>query len=108
MGQQDFWLRSKQQSVFKNAPVERLFSKTIARQQQFLPLLVPQGKGKHAVKVFHHRRAVFFIKMRQYFGIRCAAKRMATLFETAPQFPVVIDFTVKNYGNSLVFVEGGL
>jgi len=51
--------------------------------------------------MFDHIPAVLFVKMRQDFSVRGAAKRVAALFQIVAQLAIVIDFAVEDYGNAL-------
>ena len=69
VGQQHFRLRREQERAVEHAPVQRLFTKPIARDEQSPALLVPQCEREHAVQMRDHILAVFFIKMWQDFGV---------------------------------------
>ena len=68
---------------------------------------VPQRERKHAVELADHSVAVLFVKVRQHFRVRSAAKCMSTLFELCAQLAIVVDLAVEDYRDALVFVEAG-
>src|SRR5258707_1386113 len=104
MRQQDLWLGRKQQSLIKDTPIQRLLTKAIARDEKLSPSVIPQREREHAVELRDHVPAVFFVKMRQNFGVRSAAKGVATRFQVRAQFAIVVDFAVENHGDAFVFV----
>src|ERR1700732_1405147 len=108
MRQQYFRLGSEQQRAVKHTPIERLFAKTIARDEQTTTTVIPQRKGEHAVEMLNHLTAVFFVKMRQDFGVRGTAKRVAARFQIGAQLAVVVEFAVEDHGYTLIFVESRL
>src|SRR5215217_2268403 len=108
MGQQNFRLRSEEQRVVKHAPVKRLLSEAIARDQQTASAAIPQSEGKHAVELADHSVAVLFVQVRQDFGVGSAAKCMSTFFEFRAQLAIVVDLAVENYRDAPVFVENRL
>src|SRR4051794_39943051 len=108
MSQQNFRLRSEEQRVVEYAPVKGLLSEEIARDQQTASAAIPQSEGKHAVELADHSVAVFFIQVRQDFGVGSAAKCVSTFFELRAQLAVVVDLAVEDYGDAPVFVEDRL
>src|SRR6185369_14253054 len=108
MGQQNFRLRSEEQRVVKHAPVKRLLSESIARDQQTASAAVPQSEGEHAVELSDHSVAVLFIQVRQDFSVGSAAKCMSAFFEFRAQLAIVVDFAVEDHGDAPVFVENRL
>src|SRR5688572_4359586 len=105
MGQKNFWFRGEQKCVVKNAPVERLLAKPIAREQQPVPPEIPKRKGKHAVELVYHVIAIFRVEMRKDLGVRHCLKRTAALLELFTQLAIVINLSVQNDSDTLVFVE---
>src|SRR6266542_2039812 len=99
MRQQDLRLGSKQQPAIEDAPVEWFLAETITGNEQTPAFVVPKRKRKHAVEMLDHSRSMLFIKVRQNFRVRSAAKGVATLFQISAQFAIVIDFAVQNYGD---------
>src|SRR6266498_2952214 len=108
MREQNFGFGSKQESVIKNPPVQRLLTKPIPCNEQSVAFQIPQGKGKHAIKVLDHFVPIHFIQVRQYLGVGFASERVATSFQINPQAAIVVDFSVENDGDSLVFIENRL
>src|SRR5215216_5473075 len=108
MGQQNFRLRSEEQRVVEHAPVKRLLSEAITRDQQTASAAVPQSEGEHAVQFADHSVAVLFVQVRQDLGVGSAAKCMSTFFELRTQLAIVVDLAVEDYGDAPVFVEDRL
>src|SRR2546426_5067784 len=108
MREQNLRLRSEQQCVAEDTPVERLLAKAITCYKKSAPFRIPQSKRKHSVHVLDHLLAVLFIKMRQHFRVRRASERVATFFQVLSELAIIVDFTVEDDGDALVFVEGGL
>src|SRR5436309_14403618 len=108
MRQQDFRLGCEQQRAVEHAPVKRLFTEAIARDEQAPPLIVPEREGEHSIEMLDHFAAVFFVEMRQDLGIRSAAKSMTARFEIGAQLAVVVNFTVEDDRDAVVLVEGRL
>jgi hypothetical protein len=69
MRQQDFWFRREQQRAIENAPVEWLFAKPIASDEEPFSSVVPQSEGEHAIQVLDHFGPVLFVKVRQNFCV---------------------------------------
>src|SRR5918993_1156295 len=105
MRQKNFWLGREQQRVVKNAPVERLLAKPIAREEQLVPPEIPKRKGKHAVELVHHVVAILSVEMRKDFGIRHRLKRTAPLLKLFTQLAIVVNLSVQNDCDTLIFVK---
>src|SRR5688572_15979171 len=108
MREQDLRFRREKQSTIEHTPVQRLLAKSITRQEQAAPAIVPQREREHAVNVFDHIAAVFFVKVREHFSVRSAAKSMPARFEVRAQLAIVVNLTVENYRDAVVLVEDGL
>src|SRR6266566_5174536 len=104
MREQDLRLRREQQSLIKDAPVQGFLAKAIAGDKKTSTSVIPQREGEHAVEMRNHVPAVFFVKMRQDFGVRSAAKGVPTRFQVRAQLAIVVDFAVEDHGNAFVFV----
>ena len=105
MREQNFWFRSKQQRSIEDAPVKRLLAKSIARDEQATFPIIPKREREHAIEMLDHITAIFFVKMRQDFRVRFAAKGVAASFQIRSQFAVVIDLAVENYRDAVIFIE---
>ena len=55
-----------------------------------------------------HFGAVFFVKMRQSFSVRGAAKGVPARLRVGAQLTVIVDFAVEDNRDAAVFVEGRL
>src|SRR5205085_5751551 len=106
--QQNFRLRSKQQLIIEDAPVERLFTETVARYEELAAARIPEREREHSVKMLDHPCAVLFIKMRQNFRVRLAAKRVPARFQFFPKLAVVVNLAVENDAHLTVFIQGRL
>ena len=88
--------------------VQRLLAHPIARQQKNLPRLVIQCNGKHAAQFLHAVRSHFLVEVKNDLGVRMGIEAVAAAFELPAQLRKVIDFTVENDPEALVFVVNGL
>ena len=84
---------------------QRLLPQPIAGQHQLLPPGVPDGQGKHAVKVCNEFWPVVFVEMDQHFGVALSAEAMPGPFQSAAEVAEVIDFAVENDPHGAVFVR---
>src|ERR1041385_1171909 len=108
MGQQNFRLGREDQRVVEDAPVQRLLSKAVARDQESTPAAIPKSKGKHAVELADHSVAVLFVQMWQHFSVRSATKLVSALFEIDAQLAIVVNLAVEDDSDRAVFVENRL
>ena len=76
----------------------------IPNQQRPLIGEIANYKGKHAIEAFAHGSAEFFVKVKQYFGVALSGELMFAMLQLMPQLPVIVDFSVKNYRHTLVFI----
>ena len=78
------------------APEQRLLPQVIAREEQFLRLSVPDGKGEHAVQIAAYAAAPQLVAFENDLRIALCAKDGALGFERQPQLPVVVDLAIEN------------
>src|ERR1700678_1303049 len=85
--------------------MQRLLAEPIPRQQQpFLPLVI-KCEGKHTAQLLHALRAHLFVKVNNHFRIGVRGKAVAAALQLRAQFGEVIDLSVVNNPNTLVFIE---
>src|SRR5215813_14580482 len=108
MGQQDLGLRREQQFAIKDAPVKRFFAEAVAGNKQTPAVMIPKREREHPVEVLDHFPAILLVKMRENFGVRSAAKGVPALFQIGAQFAIVVDLSVEDDGDAVIFVESRL
>src|SRR5262252_3098100 len=84
--------------------VERLHSQSIARNEQFLPALIPDREGKHAAQIVDAGGAVFFIEMENCLGIAVGAINVAPRFEVSTIICMIVDLAVVGDVETIVFI----
>ncbi len=87
---------------------ERLLPSPVARQNQPLPAVVPKRQGKHPVQFADEVRSSLLIKVNDHLAVRMGFEFVPALQELLAEFPVVIDFAVKDEGEVPCFVRKGL
>ncbi len=75
--------------------VDGLDTKAVARENQALPGLPPEGYCEHPVELFEAALVPFEERVQDYFGIGAGVKPVPELFELATQIGVIVDFAVE-------------
>src|SRR2546423_10806636 len=74
-----------------------LFADAVAREEQLLPALVPDGEGEHAAQVLRTIRPVLLVGVDYRLRVAVGAELVAEVFESLLEFAVVVDFAVEDY-----------
>src|SRR4051794_19331759 len=84
--------------------IERLFPHTVANQHELLLASIPEGKGKHAVKIGDTLLPLLLVEMNDGLHIRVGAQIVPPGLQNAPQLAMIIDLPVARDGNRAVLV----
>ena len=80
---------------------KRLYPNTVSGKKQTPFLLLPNGKGKNPVALFHAVRSKSGVGVEQHFGVGMAGKTVPQFQQVMAQFLGIIKFPVINQGISL-------
>jgi len=98
----------KAQALAVPGQVEGLDAEAVAGQEQGVPVLVPEGEGKHAVEAFQAGFAPGVIGLQDDFRIPVGKEAVAHAAQFPAQFPVVIYGAVENQGQLQLRIVHGL
>jgi len=106
VGEESLHLRSEHQPAGDVAPVEGLLTQAIARQEQALSGLVPEGKREHAVHQLQAVQAVAFVEAKEDLGVTASVERDAFGLEIVAETRIVVDLAVVDEALSGAAVHG--
>src|SRR5207247_1217783 len=84
--------------------VQGLDSEPIAREGDALAGPIPDGEGKHAVKMFDRAVAFLLVQMKDGFRVAPRSVLMAAGLQAGPQIRMVVDLAVEDDPHRAVFV----
>ena len=84
--------------------MKRLYPQPVPKKAEAPPFLVPEGDGKHAVKLMNELRARLFIKMDYDFRVRLSFENVSPRLQLATQRKEIEYFAVINCPDGLVFI----
>ncbi len=106
MGQQRLELGAEdEQPVGQQRVMKRLHAEPVAREEQRLPVAVPQREGEHAAEALDAGFAPLLPGMDDHLGIAPGVKAVAALGELGNQLLVVVDLAVEHDHHAAVLVE---
>src|ERR1700676_1283220 len=85
--------------------VERFDPERIACKKDPIFPTIPKNECKHSAHLIKHRFATIGIQMKQNFRVALRNKTSSLLFQFRTQLAVVVDLSVKNYGERSIFAE---
>ena len=85
--------------------IERLHTEAIAGDEQFALVLVPDGEGKHAAQMLDATASVFFVEMKNGFGVTVGVVNVAARFKCRTKVGMVVDFTVVRNVEGSIFIS---
>ncbi len=94
----------EKQSPAVLAVVQRLDAEPVARHEQLPAGFIPKRKCKHATQMFNAVLTVLFVEMYDRFRVRARGENVPPGFQIAPQFAVVVDFSIEHQVNRAVLV----
>src|SRR5918993_5556619 len=97
-------LRRKEQLVIVGGVIQRLDPEPIASDQQPALAAIPDSKCEHTLQPVEARGSVGFVQMKNRLGIAPGPVTMARSFHFTTEHGVVVDFTVENDPQTVVFV----
>ena len=108
VGEDRLDLRTEDQPPMIVVVIERLLTDPVAREEQAVARLVPDGNGKHAIEAFQAIRPPFFIGMQDDFGVAVRAEHMAFRLQLRTQIEEVVNLAVKDNAAGLILVPNRL
>src|SRR6476620_12231344 len=105
MCKESLWLGGIQELAVKDAVVEWLLAESVAGEDQFFLMRVPQSDREHSIQVLYKRVAVFFIQVRDDLGVRLRDKSVAFRLELTSHAAIVVQLAILHGDHALVFVE---
>jgi len=106
--QNGFDLGGEDQLVAMPVVVQRLDAESVADEDQFALLAIPDGEGEHAVEQLDAIRPIFFVSMYDDFRVGSALEGMAFGQQRVANLLEVVDLAVVGYPDRAVFVGHGL
>ena len=103
-----FDLGAKDQPLSIPVIIQRLLAKAVTGREKAPTLPVPNGEREHTAQVLDTIITKLFIRMNNGLGIAIGVKVMPTLLKFFAKFKVVIDFSIVDDENALIFVKYGL
>jgi hypothetical protein len=88
--------------------IQRLDPEPVANKHKPPPVLIPECNGKHAVEVINEVQSVCLVGMCDGFGVGLRVEMMPLRFKVSAQHGVIIDFSIKDDLDGLVFIVHGL
>ncbi len=105
VGKDGFQLGPEQERAVVEQRVEqRLDAEPVAREEQHIPVPVPQREGEHAAEAIDAALAPGLPGMDDDLGIAARMEDMAERLQFGNQFLVVVDLAVEDDADRLVFV----
>ena len=87
---------------------QRLLADAIAREEQRLVALVPNGESEHAAQVFGAIDAILVVSVHDGLSVAVGIEPVTTAFEFLAQLAIVVDFAVENDPPRLVGIVNRL
>src|ERR1019366_5989874 len=99
-------LRGEREAAAGEGPVEeRLLPRAVAREEQAPLLGVPQREREHARELGDAVGAVILVQLENYLAVAPRSKHVPSLHEAGPELGEVVDLTVDDDPDGLVFIE---
>ena len=91
-------LGAKDKAVGDLRVKQRLYADAVPCQKQSAGTVLPDGKGKNAVALFHTAGAPVHIGLQKHFRVAVCLKYCALLFQLCPQFGGVVQLAIVDNG----------
>ena len=88
--------------------INRLLAKAVTGREKTPTLPVPNDEREHTAQVLDTIITKLFIRMNNGLGIAIGVEVMPALLKFFAKFKVVIDFSIEDDENALIFVKNGL
>ena len=105
MGKQRFEFRPEEEGAVVEQGVEQRFdAEPVSGEKQGFAVAVPEREGEHAAEAVDTAFAPGFPGVHDDFGVAAGMKRVAQRLQFGDQFLIVVDFTVEDDADAVVFV----
>ncbi len=101
-------LRAEDERAGRLRVEQGLLADPVARQEQLLLALVPDGEGEHAAQVLRRVRAPLLVGVDDGLGVAVGAEAVAEVFEPFFKLAEVVDLAVEDDPGGALFVGDGL
>ena len=88
--------------------MDRLDPKIISGDKEAFILLVPDSEAKHAPQFIQKTFFPFFKAMDKHLGVGLGGKYMTLFYESFPELPVVVNFSVESKHEGFILIIDGL
>ena len=106
--QQRFDFGRKQNAVAPKIIKKRLHADAVAAKQQRPALAIPQREREHAVQARHKLLAHFFVEMDEHLRVGLRFEFMPFGFQFAAQFFEIVNFSIIDDRNGVIFIGNRL
>src|SRR6266498_183511 len=87
---------------------ERFLSNSITRQHEFLLMLIPESKSKHAMELLYTVLANFFVQMNNHLRVGIGVEQMSFRLQLHTQSLIIVDLPIVDNPDSTIFIADRL
>src|ERR1051325_3609202 len=84
--------------------IERLYTKSIARDEELAFVTIPDCERKHSAEIVNTRRTVFFVEMKNGFSVAMRIVDVSAFFEFTSVIGVIVNLAVVRDLQRAIFV----